>query len=214
MTNQPTVRTHGTSDHASTSRPAYPAAERLDLVEDLHGHQVADPYRWLEDADSAQTRAWSAAQDALYAEYRAQWPGHEAMRRRLTELLAAGIVSAPVWRGERQFFMRRTAEQEHAVLLTIDPDGTERVLVDPMQLDPAGLTTLDTWQPSKEGLLLAYQVSEGGTEESVVRVLDVVTGEQLDGPIDRARYSPIALAARRRGVLLRPQARPGARARG
>src|SRR5262249_28649786 len=94
--------------------------------------------------------------------------------------------------GERRFFMRRTADQEHAVLLTVDPDGTERVLVDPVALDPTGLTTLDSWQPSKEGHLLAYQLSEGGTEESVVRVLDVVTGEQVDGPIDRARYPPIA----------------------
>ena len=77
------------------------------------------------------------------------------------------MVGAPVWRGERQFFMRRTAEQEHAVLLTVDPDGTERVLLDPMALDPTGLTTLDAWQPDKEGDLLAYQLSEGGTEESV-----------------------------------------------
>ncbi|HTY71790.1 MAG TPA: prolyl oligopeptidase family serine peptidase, partial [Actinomycetes bacterium] len=90
------------------------------------------------------------------------------------------------------FFMRRTAEQEHAVLLTVEADGTERVLVDPCEIDPSGLTTLDSWQPSKEGALLAYQLSEGGTEESVVRVLDVRTGEQVDGPIDRARYTPIA----------------------
>ena len=69
---------------------------------------------------------------------------------------------------------------------------TERVLVDPMALDPTGLTTLDAWQPSIEGDLLAYQLSEGGTEESVLRVMDVATGEHVDGPIDRARYSPVA----------------------
>jgi prolyl oligopeptidase len=172
--------------------PGYPAARRLDLVEDLHGHQVADPYRWLEDADSAETKEWSAAQDALFQAARMTWPGRERTRDRLLQLLAAGIVSAPVWRGERQFFMRRTAEQEHAVLLTVDPDGTERVLVDPIAIDPSGLTTLDSWQPTKEGHLLAYQLSEGGTEESVVRVLDVVAGEHVDGPIDRARYTPIA----------------------
>ena len=88
--------------------------------------------------------------------------------------------------------MRRTAEQEHAVLLTVDPDGTERVLVDPIAIDPTGATTLDAWQPSKEGDLLAYQLSAGGTEESVLRVMDVATGEPVDGPIDRARYSPVA----------------------
>jgi prolyl oligopeptidase len=78
------------------------------------------------------------------------------------------------------------------VLLTLDPDGTERVLVDPMALDPSGTTTLDAWQPSKEGDLLAYQLSEGGSEDSVLRVMDVRTGELVDGPIDRARYSPVA----------------------
>jgi prolyl oligopeptidase len=172
--------------------PTYPPAHRLDLAEDLHGHQVADPYRWLEDADTADTKEWAAGQEALLQSVRPTWPGRARTRDRLLELLSAGIISAPVWRGQRQFFMRRTAEQEHAVLLTIDPDGTERTLIDPFSIDPSGLTTLDSWQPSKEGALLAYQLSEGGTEESVVRVMDVVTGAQVDGPIDRARYTPVA----------------------
>lgn len=171
---------------------SYPPADRADLVEDLFGHSVADPYRWLEDPTSEPTRTWSEAQDELFTEQRADWPGRDRLRQRLLELLRAGIVSAPVWRGERQFFMRRTAEQEHAILLTIDPGGTERVLIDPMQIDPNGTTTLDAWQPSKEGHLLAYQLSAGGTEESVIRVMEVATGETVDGPIDRARYSPVA----------------------
>lgn len=171
---------------------SYPPAERTDLVEDLFGHPVADPFRWLEDASSPATTEWSEAQDELFAAHRASWSGLDRLRTRLVELLGAGIVSAPVWRGDRQFFMRRTAEQEHAILLTVDPDGTERVLIDPMEIDASGTTTLDAWQPSKEGHLLAYQLSAGGTEEAVIRVMDVATGELVDGPIDRARYSPIA----------------------
>jgi prolyl oligopeptidase len=178
------------------SRPAYPAAARLDIVEKLPEsqptHTVADPYRWLEDAADPATTAWSEGQDALSAEHLGSFPGRAHLRTRLTELLAAGAISAPAWRRDRPFFMRRTAEQEHAVLLTVDPDGTERVLIDPMAIDPSGTTTLDAWQPTKEGHLLAYQLSEGGTEESVLRVMDVATGETVDGPIDRARYSPVA----------------------
>jgi prolyl oligopeptidase len=170
----------------------YPSAERLPLVETLHGHPVADPYRWLEDADDERTVAWSKAQDALFAEVRSTWPGQEHVRARVADLVGAGMITVPVWRGDRQFLMRRTAEQEHAVLLVIEADGTERVLIDPMEIDASGTTTLDTWQPSKEGHLLAYQLSEGGTEESVLRVMDVTTGETVDGPIDRARYSPVA----------------------
>ncbi|MGQ0629596.1 MAG: prolyl oligopeptidase family serine peptidase [Sporichthyaceae bacterium] len=173
-------------------RPAYPNAPRQDIVEDLHGHRVPDPYRWLEDPASEETKAWSAAQDELFTAARESWPGGPELRARLTELLGAGVVSAPAWRGDRQFFMRRSADQEHAVLLTVDPDGTERLLIDPMSIDASGLTTLDAWQPSKDGTLLAYQLSEGGTEESVLRVMEVATGAVLDGPIDRARYSPVA----------------------
>ncbi|MFL6286935.1 MAG: prolyl oligopeptidase family serine peptidase [Actinomycetes bacterium] len=173
-------------------RPDYPTAERLDLVEDLHGHRVADPYRWLEDADDPRTKTWSDAEDALFEQVRATWPGQERVRKRVSDLVGAGLVTVPVWRGERQFVIRRSAEQEHAVLVVIEADGSERTLIDPMQIDASGTTTLDGWQPSKEGHLLAYQLSEGGTEESIVRVMDVATGDIVDGPIDRARYSPIA----------------------
>jgi prolyl oligopeptidase len=173
--------------------PTSPFAERLDLVEDLHGHQVADPYRWLEDLDDPRTEAWSKAQDELVAEHTPQWPGHPGVVRRLTELLGSGVVGVPIWRGGRRFFMRREGGQEHAVLYVIDSAGGQpRVVLDPMRLDPAGLTTLDAWQPDREGVLLAYQVSEGGTEESVLRVIDVVSGTLVDGPIDRARYSPVS----------------------
>jgi prolyl oligopeptidase len=179
---------------------AYPPAERLPLVERLPAgaptHTVADPYRWLEDADDPRTQAWSAAQEELFGEHRDQWAGRDAVHDRVRELLSAGTVGPPVWRGERRFLVRRTGDQEHGVLLVVEPGGAggeqERVLVDPIAVDPSGATTLDAWQPSKEGHLLAYQLSTGGTEESVLRVLDVATGEDIDGPIDRARYSPVA----------------------
>ena len=177
---------------AHQPRPDYPEAERLELVDTLHGHEVPDPYRWLEDPSDPRTKAWSDSQDQLFEASRATWPGQDHVRRRVSDLVGAGLVTVPVWRGDRQFVMRRTAEQEHAVLLVIEGDGTERTLIDPMQLDASGTTTLDHWQPSKEGHLLAYQLSEGGTEESIVRVMDVTSGELVDGPIDRARYSPIA----------------------
>ena len=180
------------------SRAPYPSARREDLVEDIHGHPVPDPYRWLEDPNGEETKTWLTEQDELFHSEVDGLPGRDRLRARIRELLGSGTVGAPVWRGERRFFMRRTAEQEHAVLYTVDPparDGaeeTERALIDPMALDPSHTTTLDSWQPDKEGRLLAYQLSHGGDEESKLYVMDVATGEMVEGPIDRCRYTPVA----------------------
>ncbi|HEX2073377.1 MAG TPA: prolyl oligopeptidase family serine peptidase, partial [Geodermatophilus sp.] len=170
----------------------YPQAPRLDLVEHLHGRPVADPYRWLEDPDDPRTRTWTEAQDALAAEVLDALPMRAQFAARLEQLVHAGAVGVPVWRAGRAFSTRRDPGQEHAVLRVREPDGSERVLVDPMAIDPAGTTTLDAWSPSWDGDRLAYQLSTGGDEESRLYVLDVGTGKQLDGPIDRCRYSPVA----------------------
>ncbi|WP_042368195.1 prolyl oligopeptidase family serine peptidase [Streptacidiphilus neutrinimicus] len=174
------------------TRPPYPSAERLDLVETIHGQAVADPYRWLEDPADPRTATWRQAQEELLTAARETWPGREWFRARLAGLLACGAVTTPVWRGDRPFFTRRTAEQEHAVLLTVDPDGRERVLVDPGALDPAGTTTLDHWTPSPQGDLLAYGVEAGGLEESDLYVMETSTGRTVDGPIDRTRFTSLA----------------------
>ncbi|GLZ13585.1 prolyl endopeptidase [Actinomadura sp. NBRC 104425] len=173
------------------SRPPYPFAQRQDIVDVLHGHRVADPYRWLEERGD-DTERWMAAQEELFHKAVDGLPGRDRLRRRLGELLGAGSVGSPVWRGERRFFTRRGGGQEHPVLYTVDPDGTERVLVDPMAIDPEGTTTLDSWIPDKEGRRLAYKVSQGGDEESRLYVIDVATGERVEGPIDRTRHASLS----------------------
>jgi prolyl oligopeptidase len=170
----------------------YPAAPRLDVVEHLHGHRVVDPYRWLEDPTDERTIAWSSAQDRLAATRLDALPGREALGARMHELLDAGSVSAPLWRAGRRFWTRREPGQEHAVVLVEGSYGGERVLLDPMVLDPAGRTTLDAWLPDLEGRLLAYQVSKGGDEQSVLHVVEVATGREVERPIDRCRYSSVA----------------------
>ena len=181
----------------------YPEAERLDLTEEIGGHQVSDPYRWMENDTSAERAGWLAAQADLFGSYREELPGRDRLAARVRELLSTGYVGTPAWRGERSFYTRRDPGAEHGVLCTqvgTAPawragqagGGQENVLVDPMAIDPSGLTTLDGWQPDKEGRLLAYQLSEGGDEESLLRVIDVTTGSLVDGPIDRCRYSNVA----------------------
>jgi len=171
----------------------YPPSARENISDELFGRQVADPYRWLEAGDSDRVREWGSEQDALWQNQIAALPGREQWSARLRELMGAGYRSSPSWRGTREFFMRRTASEELGILYTRrDLESEVEVLIDPLAINPGGTTTLDAWQPSKEGDQLAYQLSTGGTEESTLYVMDVETHEVIDGPIDRARYSPIA----------------------
>ena len=114
------------------------------------------------------------------------------MRERLERLLEAGLVSVPVLRGERAFFERRRGDQQHPVLLVREADGTERALIDPSALADDDTITLDGWVPSLEGERLAYFLSQGGDEEASLFIMDVASGETIEGPIDRTRYCPLA----------------------
>src|ERR1700753_3839042 len=163
---------------SDSSTDRYPHAPRLALTEDLFGHEVSDPYRWLEDAASPQTEGWLRSQDELFRQYGSGLPGAARLTERILELTGTGHIGVPVWRGDRQFFTRRLPGQEHAVLCTVDP-GTARpgspegpgeatagrTLIDPAAIDPSGKTTLDGWQPDKEGRLLAHPPSGGRREE-------------------------------------------------
>jgi len=174
---------------------SYPPAERQTIVEDLLGHRVADPYRWLEDESTEATKAWSAAEDDLWASWAARHPEREALAERLMELVP-GVRSAPLvldspTGGPRRFWTERAPRRDHGVLWVADEAGA-RPLVDPNALDPDGKITLDGWAPSIEGDRLAYLLSSGGDEEARLWIVDVATGDVLDGPVDRLRYSPLA----------------------
>ncbi|MFH9728040.1 prolyl oligopeptidase family protein [Streptomyces sp. NPDC017254] len=181
-----------TTDARATRRP-YPHAERQDVVQDLHGLRVPDPYRWLEDAEAAATVRWSAEQETLYAAERAAWTDLGRWEAEVVSLGGVDRVWSPKVRGGRVFWLRQEAGREHPVLVVAEAgaDTPERVLLDPGALDPSGRTVLDHWEPSVEGDLLACQVSRDGTEDSLLRVIDVATGKVVDGPVDRVRRSSI-----------------------
>ncbi len=162
---------------------APPATRLAPVVERFHDRvDVTDPYRWLEDGDTPETRDWVDAQNAYTQSVLAELPQRQAIRDRLDVLLTTGTVSAPEPCGDLRFFTRRHGRQDQAVLLVRQgDDGPERVLVDPNQLSQHGVVALDWWYPSEDGMLLAYGMSEGGTELSVLRVLDVATGDHLKG---------------------------------
>lgn len=182
-----------TAGRTAIGARGYPPASRQDLADELHGRLVPDPYRWLEDPRAGATQAWLAAQDALCAEYLARLPAVDALAGRIADLDSGGMLGAPVWRGNRYFFLKRGPRQEHPALWTGTPAaGQQEVLLDPAALDPGSTTTLDRWEPDQEGRLLAYQLSAHGSEESELWVMDVQTATVVDGPISRCRYSDVA----------------------
>ncbi|GAA1030942.1 prolyl oligopeptidase family serine peptidase [Virgisporangium ochraceum] len=172
-------------------RSPYPVAERVTWAETHHGQRVADPYRWLEDPDDERTAAWMDAQERLFHDARAGWPGTDGWRAVLTELFQVTTTSLPQCRGARTFFTRQEAGAEHPTVLVSD-GRVDRPLVSPLAVDPSGRTVLEAWHPSVEGHLLAFQLSTGGTEDSMLRTIDVTSGATVDGPIDRVRRSPVA----------------------
>jgi prolyl oligopeptidase len=175
----------------TTCHQRYPDAPRSDSGDLLHGLLVPDPYRWLEDLADPATVAWAAGQDELFTAERARWPDAQAWRSRLAELSAIGLPGVPVPCGARLFHSRQELGAELPTLMVTE-HGAERPLISPLTIDPAGLTVLQSWQPSVDGALLAYQLSVAGTEDCELRVLDVDTATVVDGPIDRVRRSAIA----------------------
>ena len=172
------------------ARLRYPAAPKQDVIDVLHGVPVPDPYRWLEDASLPETVRWQAEQEELYRRMRLDWQSRAEFAEQLGELLSAGYRSPPECYGDRRFWLSLPAGQEHVSLIS-EAEGVERVCFDPIAWDPSGRTLLEAWQPSWQGDLVVLQVSTGGTEDCQLLVLDVRTGEIVDGPIDRVRKSSI-----------------------
>jgi prolyl oligopeptidase len=178
---------------AVRGRLAYPPARREDAGEVLHGEWVPDPYRWLENGDSEETTAWTAAQNALTESYLSRIPSRPRIRERLEALLSIGSLSAPAPARGHYFYQYRDGRQNQPILYVRDAvAGPDRVLVDPNRLNAAGTTALDWYHPSEDGRLLAYGLSEDGSEESVLHVLDVATGAPLADRIPRTRSADLA----------------------
>jgi prolyl oligopeptidase len=173
--------------------PAYPPTRVVDAVDTLHGEAIPDPYRWLEQGDDPDTLAWTERQNAATEAWLARFPGRAAIRRRLDELLAIGAISVPTPAGGRYFYQRRDGRQNQPVLYVRDGrDGADRVAVDPNALDAAGTTALDWYYPSDDGRLLAYGLSQDGSEQSVLHLLEVDTGTIRAERIERTRAADLA----------------------
>ncbi|MBS2012457.1 MAG: S9 family peptidase [Deltaproteobacteria bacterium] len=175
-----------------------PITKRLDLAENVHGVRVADPFRWLEDAEAPEVRSWTDQQNAYTRKFLDAIPNRETFKTTIKDLLQIGYVTAPQVRSTkigvtRYFHTKREGAQNQPTLYVRDGvAGKDRVLVDASALSEDGTTALDWWFPNWDGSLLAWGRSESGSEESTLYVRDVTTGKDLTDKIENTRHSSVA----------------------
>jgi prolyl oligopeptidase len=184
---------HMSVESPRKGRIVYPDSPRVSQVDDYHGVKVTDPYRWLEDLDSLQTRAWVEAQNQVTSAFLAAIPEREPLRERLRELWDYRRYGVPVRHGDRYFFTRNDGLQDQDVLYRVDtPDGEPRLLLDPNTLSPDGTVALTGWSVSEDGRLLAYGLSSGGSDWQEWRVREVETGRELPDHLKWVKFSAAA----------------------
>ena len=173
--------------------PPAPHTARENVVDELHGARIVDPYRWLE-ADAAEpVRDWTDEQNARTRAVLDAIPQRAAFAKRLRELLSVGLLSTPRPIAGRIFHTRREGTQKQAVLYVRDGvRAPDRALIDPNALDPDGLVTLDWYYPSLDARYVAYGLSRGGDEMSTLHVADVATGKDLADRIPHTQRSTVA----------------------
>jgi prolyl oligopeptidase len=171
----------------------YPATFTVEQIDDYHGTLVSDPYRWLEDTESPETKSWVEAQNAVTFAFLENIPARKEIHERMTALWDYPKASAPVRKGDRYFQLRNTGLQNQDVLFVREKGESEaRVLLDPNTLSEDGTVALNTWAVSKDGNWLAYAISASGSDWLTWQVRDVSTGKDLPDEIKWSKFSEAA----------------------
>jgi prolyl oligopeptidase len=173
-----------------------PPPTRVDnTTEKLHGVTISDPYRWLEDQNSAETRAWINSQNEYTASMLGSLPFRSRIRERLSQLLKIDTIGIPIARGGRYFFSKRRADQNQSVIYVRNGlAGQDEVLIDPNTMSADQTTSIGIQDISPDGKLLAYSIRQGGEDEVTVSILDVDSRKQLPDRLPKGRI----------GVSLKP----------
>ena len=166
-----------------------PATRTDDAKDNYFGVEVADPYRWLEDQESPETRAWITAQNIYTRFVLDALPGRGKLKERLTALLNVESFQLPVERNSRYFFAKRGVGLDQFVLyVRKGPTGADEPLVDPQPLSPDHSVSVSLEAVSNDGTLMAYGVRQGGQDEAVPHIFDVEARKNLPDVLPRARY--------------------------
>jgi prolyl oligopeptidase len=180
----------GTSVLAQSSSFNYPQPRKGDVVDNYFGTTVADPYRWMEDLNAPEVKAWVDAENAVTFKYLDALPLRDTLKTRITELWNYPKVTPPQYQGRHWFYNRNSGLQRQSVVFTRETlNGSETVALDPNSLSPDGSVALSGFVPAPDALHFAYGQSEGGSDWSTYYVRELGTGKQLPDVIRFVKFS-------------------------
>jgi prolyl oligopeptidase len=169
----------------------YPTARKVEHVDEYHGTKVPDPYRWLEDADSAETKAWVEAENGVTFSYLNQIPAREKIKNRITKLWNYEKYGTPFEQGGKYFYSKNDGLQNQSVYYVANKldDPNPRVLIDPNKLSTDGTVALSGLAISEDGKHLAYGLAASGSDWNEWHVRDVETGQDLPDTLKWVKFS-------------------------
>lgn len=171
------------STQKSISKMTYPETKKVDHSDTYFGTAVADPYRWLEDDRAEDTKDWVRREVAFTSDYLAKIPFREEIRSQLRDIWNYEKIGAPFKRGEFTYFYKNDGLQAQSVLYRTDKTGNTEVFLDPNKFSEKGTTSMSGLSFNKKGTLVAYSISEGGSDWQKIIIMDAVTKRVIDEPI-------------------------------
>ncbi len=169
---------------------SYPNTRKSEIVDDYHGIQIADPYRWLEDPDAEETKAWVEAQNTVTFAYLNEIPQRDRLKNRLTQLWDYEKYGIPFKKGDRYFYFKNDGLQNQSVLYVLNHlDDQPRVLLDPNKLSEDGTIALAGIAISENAQFMAYGLSSSGSDWQEWKVRNVETGEDLSDHLQWIKFS-------------------------
>ena len=174
-------------------RLKYPETRKDTITDDYFGTKVADPYRWLEDDNSEETKAWVDSQNKVTFDYLHKIPFRKKIINRLTEILNYERYSVPFKKAGKYFYFKNDGLQNQSVLYMQEgPDAEAKVILDPNKLSEDGTVALAGLAVSKDGKYLAYSIARGGSDWNEIYVKNLETGETLNDKIEWVKFSGIS----------------------
>jgi prolyl oligopeptidase len=179
---------------AAQEKKAPPSTRVDNVTETIHGVTIADPYRWLEDQNSPDTRAWINAQTEYTRSVLGSFAGRDRIHQRLEQLMKIDVIGEPIERGGRYFIRKRRADQNQFVIYMRNGlSGTDEVLIDGNKLSADQNTSVSILDVTADGKYMAYATRQGGEDEVSVSIMNIDTRKDLADRLPRARYFGVSL---------------------